>query len=387
MPLALAVGFGIVCLAMLTTGQALNSQNDAQANQDFWKWLASSALLPFVWATKESVHYAKVLAKWMYPGLKFAEVRVASYFGGISKYGLYHANQTHRTTVALLNTAKYVTGPWAVKEAQKAKAATEATISHLFQTKAPTGPQRKISQHDADIAFQKLIDANFTKHLKQDFPKFDWDPGRWRKFLGVLPALGGAVVTQPHQPPQPQPVPKTKPSPNPADNPTTQPTTLPHTDDNPNPDPGTQVVPGVISGKDKYARGQIAQLKKRETSRWKHLGPLALLALGPVAIHTLIGLVECKNIQRNLKRFCGAPSHIFDDLLALFADFFILTNICTILPWLEAGFNVIEPAIAEVTAGAAAVACSNGYDRPAELRVPTLHLPPKPARLPVLQLP
>lgn len=306
MPLVLAVGFGIVCLAMLTTGQALNSQNDAQANQDFWKWLASSALLPFVWATKESVHYAKVLAKWMYPGLKFAETRVASYFGGISKYGLYHANQAHRTTVALLNLAKYVTGPWAVKEAQKAKAATAATVAHLFQTKAPTLPQRRITQKDADAAFQKLIEANFPKQLDKNFPKWDWDPKQWKKWLGVLPALGGAVVTQPHQAPQPQPKPNPKPSANPADNPATQPTTLPHTDDNPNPEPGTQVVPGVISGKDKYARGQIVNLKKRHVSLLHKLSPLAFLAVPLAGITALDGYLRCRNFRKLQKPLCAA---------------------------------------------------------------------------------
>lgn len=381
------VPIGIMALWFFAYGSALTSQNQSTAHTNWLGWVLHQVAVPFKVTINLAVQLSKTIAHWMWPALNYAEKQLSGYFTGLSKFGLYHANQAHRTIVALNNTLAYVTGPWALTQAAKAKAATEATVAHYFQTKAPTLPQRRITQKDVDIEFQRLIEANFAKQLGDKFPKWDWDPSQWKKWLGVLPALGGAVVTQPRQAPQPQPAPNPKPSPNPAENPATQPTTLPHTDDNPNPDPGTQVVPGVVSGKDKWARGQIVQLKKRENHRWSHLGPLALLALTPLAIKTLIGLVECKNVGRSLKKFCGAPGHLVDDFLALLADFFILTNICTILPWLEQGFNLIEPAIAEVTAGAAAIACSDGYDKPAALRVPTLHLPPSPSRLPVLNLP
>lgn len=383
----LAIPLGLLALWFLTTASALNSQNQAQANKDFWTQVAGWFVSPIAWTIKESVFYAKVVAKWMWPGLKFAEQKVAGYFIGLSMYDLWNGRQRHRVIHALSNVQAWADKVLRREITNESRALSRADIAHWFTTKAPTKPQRRINTHDVDVEFQRLIEANFGRELTRKYPKWEWDPSQWKKYLGILPALGGAVVTQPHQAPQPQPQPKPKPSPNPADNPTTQPTTLPHTDDHPNPDPGTQVIPGVIAGKDKWARGQIVQLKRRETSRWRHLGPLALLALTPIAIQTLIGLLECKNVQRGLKKFCGMPGHLFNDFLALLADFFILTNICTILPWLEEGFNLIEPAIAEVTAGAAAIACSNNYARPAALRVPALRLPPSPSRLPVLQLP
>lgn len=324
------VPIGIFALWFFAYGSALTSQNQAQSHTNWLGWVLHQVSIPFVTTLKLSVQLAKTIAHFMWPALNYAEKQVAGYFTGLSKYGLYHANQSHRTIVALNNTLAYVTGPWAVKEAAKAKKATEATISHLFQTKAPPLPQRRITQKDVDAEFQKLIDANFAKQLNDKFPKWDWDPSQWKKWLGVLPALGGAVVTQPHQAPQPQPAPNPKPSPNPADNPTTQPTTLPHTDDNPNPEPGTQVIPGVVAGKDKWARGQIVQLKKRENHRWSHLGPLALLALTPLAIKTLIGLLECKNVQRLRKPFCSMPSEFVSWLLGAAVAAMTAIELCNI---------------------------------------------------------
>lgn len=324
------VPIGIFALWFFAYGSALTSQNQAQSHSNWLGWVLHQVSIPFVTTLKLSVQLAKTIAHWMFPALKYAERQVAGYFVGISKYGLYHAKQAHRTIIALNNVLAYVTGTWAREEALRARKATEALVSHLSHTKAPSLPQRRITQKDADAEFERLIKANFAKQLKQDFPKFDWDPGQWKKWLGVLPALGGAVVTQPHHAPQPQPAPNPNPSPNPADNPATQPTTLPHTDDNPNPDPGTQVVPGVISGKDRWARGQIQQLKKRENSRWSHLGPLALLALTPLAIKTLIGLLECKNIQRLRKPFCSMPSEFVNWLLGIAVAAMTAIELCNI---------------------------------------------------------
>lgn len=326
----LAIPLGILALWFLTTATALNSQNEAQSHKEFWSWLAAAAISPLTWALKESVFYAKVIAKWMWPGLKFAEKKVAGYFIGLSMYDLYNGRQRHRAIVALSNVQSWADKVLRREITNESRALARADISHWFTTKAPTKPQRRITTKDVDVEFQRLIEANFGRELNKNFPKWDWDPGQWKKWLGVLPALGGAVVTQPHQAPQPQPQPNPKPSPNPAENPATQPTTLPHTDDNPNPDPGTQVVPGVISGKDKWARGQIVQLKKRENHRWSHLGPLALLALTPLAIKTLIGLLECKNIQRLRKPFCSMPSEFVNFLLGIAAAALTAVELCNI---------------------------------------------------------
>jgi hypothetical protein len=347
-PLALALGLGMVALFMLSYGSALNSQNQAQANQDFWSWLAATALSPITWTIKESVHYAKVVAHWMYPGLKFAEQKVAGYFGALSKYGTYHANQAHRTIVALHNTVKYLTGPWAVAQAQAIKAKTKGELAHYFQGRAPTVPQRRINQKDIDAAFKRLIEANFARELNDKFPKWDWDPSQWKKWLGVLPGLAPALTPhgQPTTPPQPQPQPQ--PHTNPADNPATQPTTLPHTDDNPNPDPGVHVVPGVVPGKDKWARGQIVNLQKRHVGLLHKLSPLAFLAVPLAGITALEGLLRCRNFRRLQKPFCSIPTELVNWLLGAAAAALTAIELCNIALFAAEAATLALPALEEL---------------------------------------
>lgn len=358
------VPIGIMALWFFAYGSALTSQNQSTAHTNWLGWVLHQVAVPFKVTINLAVQLSKTIAHWMWPALNYAEKQLSGYFTGLSKFGLYHANQAHRTIVALNNTLAYVTGPWALTQAAKAKAATEATVAHYFQTKAPTLPQRRITQKDVDIEFQRLIETNFAKQLGDKFPKWDWDPSQWKKWLGVLPALGGAVVTQPRQAPQPQPAPNPKPSPNPAENPATQPTTLPHTDDNPNPDPGVQVVPGVIPGKDKWARGQIVQLKKRENHRWSHLGPLALLALTPVAIKTLIGLLECRNVQRLRKPFCSMPSEFVNLLLGLAVAAMTVVELCQIAQAAAALTRAALPALEELLLVEELVCAGGGATHP-----------------------
>lgn len=338
-----------------------------------------------------SVFDVKRLDTWiahhMASAFNYTATRGTKWFAHVGQAYKYNRDNAYRQTAALFNTLAYITGKWGPEQALRATAETKALVSHLAGTKAPTPPQRRITQHDADIAFQKLIDANFGKKLTEKFPKWEWDPSKWRKWLGVLPGLAPALT--PHGQPGVVPKPIPQPRPAPGQDPATRPSPGqdPHTDDSPNPDPGTHQVPSVAPGVDKWSRRQIHFLQKRHVSLLHRLGPLAFMALPVGGALLLQTLIRCKNFKRGLPKFCAAPSHLIDDFLALLTDFFILSNICTILPWLEQGFNLIEPAIAEVTAGAAAIACSDGYDKPIALRVPALHLPPSPSRLPVLQLP
>ena len=100
-----------------------------------------------------------------------------------------------------------------------------------------------------------------------------------------------------------------------------------------------------------------------------------------------LGWLRCSNVKKIGSQLCGMPTGLFESLLALVTDFLVLTNICTVIPILEQGFEVVEPAIAELTSGAAALLCAGRYPGPPALGVPALKLPASPVGLPALQLP
>lgn len=353
-------------------------------------WLAEVFVnIPLVGPLSASaaVRLNEWLSNQLAPSYGALEGRVTKWFNGMGQTFKWQQDNQYRHALAFSNFVHwyYTKGSKEILAKANAEARTAAQKNAL--TKAPPIPQRRITQKDADIEFQKIIEREFVQYLKEDFPQFDWEPKRWRKWLGVLPALGGAVVTGPKPPltkPTPVKVKVVKPT-VPIAPP--QPTTLPRTDDKPTPEPGTQVVPGVLSAKDKWARGQIVRLKDFEESTRKHLGPLAFLALPAIGITTLIGLLDCKNVQRGLKSFCSMPSNLLSDLLALITDFLVLTNICTVLPWIEDAANEVLPFITDFTTGAAALACSNSNNHQVTLSIPTLQLPSSTATLPALQLP
>lgn len=372
---------------IVAIGVALTSTAFGKAVTGWLGDVTEAVIFSPVYIVKYGVRLAEWVASKVKPIYDASENRVSKFFAGHSQVYKYNINHAYRNSYAIGNVARWVDVP--VRAQILAKALNQAEAANLKNalTKAPTLPQKRITQREVDIEFQKVIEKNFVTHLKQDFPKFDWDSNKWKKWLGVLPALGGAVVTRPKTAPTPVPSPKPAPVKTTVPIRPPQPSTLPHTDDSPNPEPGTQVVPGVVAAKDKWARGQIVTLKKVENNRWKHLGPLAFLALPIAGITTLIGLLECKNFARGLPKFCAMPSNLLSDLLALITDFLVLTNICTVLPWVEDAANEVLPFITEFTTGAAALACSGGSSKPLTLSLPTLQLPPESASLPALQLP
>lgn len=386
MPLVL-IGIATLALFYFALGSALQSASTAQAHTAWYVWITKAVLAVPIEATKLSIQLAKYLAHFMYPGLQYAEDHVSGWFQGLGQATKYNRDHAYRTSYALSNFATWVSTSFHEQILYDAEHAAKIANAKNALTKAPPLPQKRLTQHEVDIEFQRLIESLTPSQLEQIDPKRGWDKDKWLKYLGILPALGDHVVTT--QPVQPAPV-KVK-----TAQPVTptvpigppQPTTLPHTDDAPNPEPGTQLVPGVVSAKDKWARGQIVKLRDFEESTRRHLGPLAFLAIPIAGITTLIGLLECKNVQRGLKGFCSMPSNLLNDLLALITDFLVLTNICTVLPWIEDAANEVLPFITEFTTGAAALACSGGRQISPTLTVPTLQLPPSTGTLPALQLP
>lgn len=386
MPLVL-IGIGVLAIMWFSLGSALTSSQQSQAHTQWYSWLAGAVVAIPVELTKASIQLAKYLAHFMYPGLQYAETRVAQYFAGLGQQQKWTADHVYRQSLALGQFSAFVTTVFHRQILKEAEHTADIANAKNALTKAPPLPQRRITQHEADIRFQQLIGENFTSELKDKDPKFDWGKFKWIAFLGLGDLHQGAVVTAPRTPVKPQAPMKVQPLPKPSPIAPAQPSTLPHTDDKPTPDPGVQVVPGVVPGKDKWARGQIVRLKQFEISTRKHLGPLAFLAIPAAGISTLIGLLECKNFTRGLPKFCSMPSSLLSDLLALITDFLVLTNICTIIPWLEDAAGEIAPFITDFTTGVEALTCAAGSPQPKTLSLPALMLPPESGSLPALQLP
>lgn len=310
---------------------------------------------------KVAVRLAEYVAHFMKPAYDSVEKRVTGWFAGHGQVYKYNIDHAYRNSYAIGNVTRWVNVP--VRAQILAKALNQAEAANLKNalTKAPTLPQRRITQKEADAAFAALIAANFPKLLEQDFPKWDWDPNQWKKWLGVLPALGGAIVGPPKTTPTPVPAPKPAPVKTTVPIAPPIPTTLPHTDDNPHPEPGTQIIPGVISAKDKVARGQIQTLKKVETNRWKHLGPLAFLAIPAAGIATLIGLLECKNFGRFARGICSIPTSLFNDLLGLLLDTLILADICDVMTLVQDAFGVVEGPLTDFIGGVGGALCHDDF--------------------------
>jgi hypothetical protein len=79
-------------------------------------------------------------------------------------------------------------------------------------------------------------------------------------------------------------------------------------------------------------------------------------------------------IARLARSMCGLPGHFLNDVLGLLADFFVLENICTVLPWVEdAGSKIGEPLIATLTEVGAGL-CDAKHGPPGRMTVPALYL-------------
>lgn len=329
MPLVL-IGIGVLAIFFFSIGSALTSSQQSQAHTTWYSWLAGAAIAIPVELTKASIQLAKYLAHFMYPGLQYAENRVTGYFAGLGQQQKWTADQQYRSTLAGANLATWVTITFRKQILKNAEHQADLANSKNALTKAPPLPQRRLTQHEVDVRFKDLIGENFTTELKDKDPKFDWGKFKWLAFLGLGDVRRGAVVTVPTVPVKPVAPMKAQPPPKPSPIAPPQPTTLPRTDDKPTPDPGTQVVPGVLPAKDKWARGQIVRLKNYEESTRKHLGPLAFLALPAAGISTLIGLLNCKNVRQTQGPFCALND--ISGLLGLIAGLIAL----------EDGFSLVD---------------------------------------------
>src|SRR5262249_57235162 len=90
---------------------------------------------------------------------------------------------------------------------------------------------------------------------------------------------------------------------------------------------------------------------------------LVMTALGRLGM----GWLRCSNWNRIGRAGCRIPFNLLEDLLALTADFFVLTNICRVIPWLEAAFEEVAAPLIGTLAKAGAGICGRGHAPPAAL--------------------
>lgn len=112
-------------------------------------------------------------------------------------------------------------------------------------------------------------------------------------------------------------------------------------------------------------------------------GAFAALVLRVLARH--LPWYRCANVNRTMRQLCRTPYRFLDDLLTLFADFFVLTNICHVIPWLESAFEAVAAPLIHQLGVVGSAVCSPKSERAPALIVPALHLVP--VEPPTLHLP
>lgn len=156
---------------------------------------------------------------------------------------------------------------------------------------------------------------------------------------------------------------------------------------------GTLEIPGIRAGA--RAREDALERDVAETragvraaegaidSLWervRHLDKVTTGVLASALVATALGRLgggwlRCSNVGRVGRGICRMPTRLLEDLLGLLADFVVLSSICRVIPWLEAGFaDVAAPLIDTLTKAGSALRCGGGLGDET-LAVPALHLP------------
>lgn len=148
---------------------------------------------------------------------------------------------------------------------------------------------------------------------------------------------------------------------------------------------GALTLPKWVSHIPAEIRGLTRRLARIERRLAKLEGLFGVTAMA-AAMANVFGLPNWRcltrgNVGRTARALCGIPSHMLEDLLALVADFAVLSGICRVLPWLEAGVSeVAEPMVVALTEVGAGL-CSPASSIAPPLPKITLYLPPTAASL------
>lgn len=124
----------------------------------------------------------------------------------------------------------------------------------------------------------------------------------------------------------------------------------------------------AISNLYEWAKGKASLLG---VGTFAYAVGVALSALG-------LGAIRCPSLGNMFRsRGCGLWNGL-EDLLGLFIDAFLLTNVCELLPLLETAVSdVADPVVVALTDIGAGL-CSGGIGAPPTLQVPALSLPATP---------
>lgn len=141
---------------------------------------------------------------------------------------------------------------------------------------------------------------------------------------------------------------------------------------------GRYPIPGTLGGAVGAGVG-ITGSEARTNARLRRLEKLLGVSGMTAAMALVLGLplgrmLKCNHFKA-LKRLpaCG-PGSLLAGLAGLFADILAFSAICQLLPVMEKGLELVEPAIVSFTSGAAAKLCSGNYKKPAAVAVPALRL-------------
>lgn len=89
--------------------------------------------------------------------------------------------------------------------------------------------------------------------------------------------------------------------------------------------------------------GQTVKQIRRRLHRVEAL--LGVTAFAAVLSQVLGVRVSCLkpggNIGKTARRLCGLPTHWLNDVLGLLADFYVLENLCDVLPWVESAASAV----------------------------------------------
>lgn len=105
------------------------------------------------------------------------------------------------------------------------------------------------------------------------------------------------------------------------------------------------------------------------------IGTFATAVAAALGLSSLSGFL-CNEFRNILGRGCSGLWSGIDNLLGLFIDLFVITDLCDVIPVLEQGYaDVAAPAVAALTAAIDEMPCVNG-NQAAPLAVASLSLPP-----------
>lgn len=139
----------------------------------------------------------------------------------------------------------------------------------------------------------------------------------------------------------------------------------------------TKVITQVIDVGALPARiGQtITQIRKRlgRAEAWTAAGALS------IAMANVLGIPNPRCLRdgplgKVSRALCGIPGGFLNDLVGLLADFFILENVCMMLPWLETAASDVGTPVVEVLTEIGAGLCA-GASAPRALRGPAPSVP------------